>query len=456
MSTSAPLDSPEYFRDPYPTLAALRRRGPVQRVRTGPFGDTWAVTGWSEARAAFADPRLSKDTTRYFADKPRTRDLAPAVSATMLATDPPDHTRLRRLAMKAFTPAAVARLEPRIAALADRLIQTMADRGTADLIEDFAVPLPIDVIGELLGVPPEDRATLRRLSNALFATGDKAAVDAASHAISDYMTALIATKRAALSTEEGPADAPDLLTALITVRDENGNGNAADGNADGRAATNGNADGNAPTNGHALTHEEPETGEANGRTTPAPPPHRLSEPELVSLAVLLVVAGHETTTNLIGNGMLALLQDDALRARVRENPELLPSVIEELLRYDAPLTTATFRYATTPLTLGGVDIKAGDVVLVLPGAANRDPSRFPDPDVLQLDRPTSHLSFGHGIHHCLGAPLARLEARIAFQALLTRFPGLRLACPADELPWRHTRLVRGLAHLPVTWTRPAH
>lgn len=319
------MESPEFFRDPYPLLAALRERGPVQQVRSGPHGATWLVTGWAEARTALAEPRLSKDTTRYFADKPSKRNLAPAVSATMLATDPPDHTRLRRLAVKAFTPAAVARLEPRVAEIADGLLDRMADGGdSADLVEDFAVPLPIEVIGDLLGVPREDRPALRRWSNDLFAAGAPDSIDAASHAISDYMTELIAKKRA-----EGTG--ADLLTELIAARDEG---------------------------------------------------DRLSEFELVSLAVLLVVAGHETTTNLIGNGALALLRDDALRTRLRQDPALIPDAVEELLRYDSPITTATFRYAAEPLTLGGAEIAAGDVVLVSPGAANRDPARFPDPDTV--------------------------------------------------------------------------
>ncbi|MFD7667993.1 cytochrome P450 [Streptomyces sp. NPDC059788] len=397
---SHPMESPEFFRDPYPLLAALRERGPVQQVRSGPHSATWLVTGWAEARTALAEPRLSKDTTRYFADKPSKRNLAPAVSATMLATDPPDHTRLRKLAVKAFTPAAVARLEPRVAEIADGLLDRMAARGgTADLVEDFAVPLPIEVISDLLGVPREDRAALRRWSNDLFAAGAPDTIDAASHSISDYMTGLIAAKRAESARSEALDQDRDLLTELIAARDEG---------------------------------------------------DRLSEAELVSLAVLLVVAGHETTTNLIGNGALALLQDDTLRTRLRQDPSLIPDAVEELLRYDSPIATATFRYATEPFGLGGAEIAAGDVVLVSPGAANRDPARFDDPDTLAPGRSAGHLSFGHGPHHCLGAPLARLEARIAFHALLTRFPDLRLAVPPAELPWRHTRLMHGLAHLPVT------
>ncbi len=427
-----PLDSAEFSRDPYPLLAALRARGPVQRVRTDSGRTTWVVTGWAEARAALADARLSKDTARYFADRPGNRRLAPAVSRTMLATDPPDHGRLRRLAMKAFTPAAVARLEPRIRAIAEELADALAARGPADLVEGFAEPLPITVISELLGVPEPDRTAVRLWSHDLFAAAAPDTVDRASHALSDYMTRLIAARREHLGD--------DVLSGLIAARDE--------------------AD-------------------------------RLSEAELVSLAVLLVVAGHETTTHLIGNGMVALLQDDALRSRLRADPGLLPAAVEEFLRHDSPLTLATFRFATETFDLGGARISAGEVVLVSPGAANRDPARFVAPDEVRLDRhrrtertepaeategrdadapappdrprcprspegipgpdrPGGHLSFGHGPHHCLGAPLARLEARIAFEVLLTRFPGIRPAVDSwDALEWRHTRLMHGPAGLPV-------
>ncbi|MFD8549917.1 cytochrome P450 [Streptomyces sp. NPDC059649] len=394
-SGADPLASPEYFRDPYPLLAAVRSRGPVQRIRTANGRTTWLVTGWAEARAALADARLSKDTARYFAGRPSNRNLAPAVSRTLLATDPPDHGRLRKLAMAAFTPAAVARLEPRIRVLAEELADALAERDQADLVEGFAVPLPIAVISELLGVPEPDRAAVRRWSNELFAAADPDTVDRASHALSGCLTRLIADRRAALGD--------DVLSGLIAARDDG---------------------------------------------------DRLSEPELVSLAVLLVVAGHETTANLIGNGMVTLLQDDALRARLRADPGLLPAAVEEFLRHDGPLTVATFRYATEPLVLGGATIAAGDVVQVAPGAANRDPARFDAPDAVRLGRAGGHLAFGHGPHHCLGAALARVEARIAFEVLLTRWTDIRPAADGpDAVEWRRTRLMRGPAHLPVTFVR---
>ncbi|ANZ14416.1 cytochrome P450 [Streptomyces noursei ATCC 11455] len=400
-----PMESAEFSRNPYPLLAALRTGGPVRRMRTGRDRTTWVVTGWAEARAALADRRLSKDTARYFADRPSGRDLAPAISRSMLATDPPDHGRLRRLAMTAFTPAAVSRLEPRIREIAEGLATALAGAaqaaggGPVDLVEGFAAPLPITVICELLAVPDADRAAVRRWSDDLFAAADPDTADRASHALAGYLAELIAARRAA------PGD--DVLSGLIAARD------AGD---------------------------------------------RLSEPELVSLAALLVVAGHETTANLIGNGLLALLRDDALRARLRDDAGLLPAAVEEFLRFEAPVTLATFRYATEPFDLGGVRIGAGDVVVVSPGGANRDPARFDEPDAVRLDRPApgGHVSFGHGPHHCLGAPLARAEARIAFAVLLARFPALRPATDGrdasdgpDGVSWRRTRLMRGPARLPA-------
>lgn len=255
----------------------------------------------------------------------------------------------------------------------------------------LAVPLPVIVICELLGVPEEDRPDIRRWSGELFAAGQPGVIDAASHSLADYMTELVAAKR------RHPGNS--LLDRLISARD-----------------------------GH----------------------DRLSEEELVSLAVLLLVAGHETTTNFLGNATLSLLQHPAELDRLRQNPNDIPAVLDELLRFDSPVSTATFRYTTEAITLGGTDIPAGAPVLVALGAANRDPERFPSPDQLDANRDAAgHLAFGHGIHRCVGAPLAKAEAEIALRAVLTRFPGLRLAVPPDQLQWRHARLVRGLTSLPV-------
>ncbi|MFI1797375.1 cytochrome P450 [Streptomyces sp. NPDC020379] len=389
---SDPLSCPEFLHNPYPVYDALRSAAPVSRVTTGSSSrPSYLVTGYAEAKAAFTDPRLSKDTARFFAGLPSHRNLHPAVAHTMLATDPPQHTRLRRLVTKAFTTGAVARLRPYIEHTVDRLLDDLPVEGEADLVAALAIPLPVTVICQMLGVPECDRAQVRAWSNDLFAAGQPQRIDAASHAVAGYMADLIAAKR----TE------PDnsLLRDLITVRDEG---------------------------------------------------DQLSEEELVSLAVLLLVAGHETTTNFIGNAILALLQHPDLLDRARANPGRIGSMLDELLRYDSPVGIATFRYSTEALTLGDTEVPAGIPVLISPGAANRDPSRYPRPDHPDADRDArAHLAFGHGIHRCLGAPLALAEAEITLRAVLTRFPGLRLAVAPEGLQWRRTRLMRGLESLPV-------
>lgn len=387
-----PTQDPRFLRDPYPTYAALRSTCPVQAVPTGSGGHSnYLVTGYAEARQALGDPRLSKNTAAFFANKPSKRQLHPAVAHNMLATDPPQHTRLRKLVTKAFTTGAIAQLRPFITEVTDGLLDRWPVGGQVDLVAGLAVPLPVIVICELLGVPEVDRPKVQLWSADLFAAGKPDRIDTASHAMADYMAALIAAKR------RQPSDA--LLDRLIAARDDD---------------------------------------------------DHLSQEELVSLAVLLLVAGHETTTNFLGNAVLALLQHPAELERLRANPNEVPAALDELLRFDSPVSTATFRYTTEPIALGGIQIPADVPVLVALGAANRDPRRFPSPDQLDLDRDAgSHLAFGHGIHRCVGAPLAKAEADIALRAVLARFPGIRLAVSPDQLQWRRTRLVRGLASLPV-------
>lgn len=387
-----PTQDPRFLQDPYPTYAAMRSACPVQAVPSGSGGRlSYLVTGYAEAREALADARLSKDTAAFFAGKESKRRLHPAVAHNMLSSDPPEHTRLRKLVTKAFTTGAVAELRPFIARVTDDLLDQWPVGEPFDFVACLAVPLPVIVICELLGVPEKDRPDIRRWSGELFAAGQPGVIDAASHSLADYMTDLIAAKR------RHPGNS--LLDRLISARD-----------------------------GH----------------------DRLSEEELVSLAVLLLVAGHETTTNFLGNATLSLLQHPAELDRLRQNPNDIPAVLDELLRFDSPVSTATFRYTTEAVTLGGTDIPTGAPVLVALGAANRDPERFPSPDQLDANRDAAgHLAFGHGIHRCVGAPLAKAEAEIALRAVLTRFPGLRLAVPPDQLQWRQARLVRGLTSLPV-------
>lgn len=380
-------------QDPYAAYTAMRSICPVQAVPTGSGAHTnYLVLGYAEARQALADPRLSKNTASFFADKDSRRRLHPAVAHSMLATDPPQHTRLRKLVTKAFTTGAVAKLRPFITQTVDTLLDRWPVGGQVDLVASLAVPLPVIVICELLGVPETDRPDVQRWSRELFAAGKPDLIDAASHSMAEYMAALIADKR------RRPGDS--IVDHLIE---------ACDGE------------------------------------------DRLTEQELVSLAVLLLIAGHETTTNFLGNATLALLQHPAELESLRNSPECIPGALDELLRFDSPVSMSTFRYTTEAIALGGIEIPADVPVLVALGAANRDPQRFPSPDQLDLDREavTSHLTFGHGIHRCLGAPLARAETAITLQAILTRFPQLRLAVPAGQLRWRHTRLVRGLVSLPL-------
>ncbi|MFE5589408.1 cytochrome P450 [Streptomyces sp. NPDC056549] len=387
-----PAQEPRFLQDPYAPYAAMRSACPVQSKPVDSGGRPGClVIGYAEAREALADARLSKDTAAFFDGRGSRRRLHPAVSRSMLASDPPRHTRLRKPVTRAFTTGAVAELRPFIARVTDELLERWSPGERFDFVAGLAVPLPVIVICELLGVPESDRADVRRWSAALFSAGEPDVVDRASYSMAGYMTDLITDKRL------HPGDS--LLDRLIAARSGD---------------------------------------------------ERLSEDELVSLAVLLLVAGHETTTHFLGNAVLALLQHPDALGRLRENPDEIPAALDELLRFDPPVSTATFRFSTEALTLGGVEIPAGVPVQVALGAANRDPERFPAPDLLDLDRDaTSHVAFGHGIHRCVGAPLARAEGEIALRAVLHRFPGIRLAVPPERLEWRRTRLVRGLASLPV-------
>ncbi|HVV22290.1 MAG TPA: cytochrome P450 [Pseudonocardiaceae bacterium] len=385
------------MNDPYTAVARLRAEAPVARVVVPPGMPAWLVTRYADVRAAMADPRLGKDSRRMMelfshvlpADRREDGDGG-QLMAHMLNSDPPDHERLRRLVNKAFTARRIEQLRPRIQQIADELLAAI-DQPEVDLLDAFAFPLPITVICELLGVPTDDRDDFRKWSNLLLSDADDVEEQAAAVAMTNYLVGLIAAKR------EHPGD--DMLSALVQARDE----------------------------GDAL-----------------------SELELVSTAFLLMVAGHETTVNLIGNGTLALINHPDQMAALRADPSLLPGAIEEFLRYQGPLNHATFRFTLEPTEIGGVAIPAGEFVMVSLLSANRDPDRFPDPDELDIRRDTQgHMAFGHGIHYCLGAPLARLEAGIAFRGLLDRFGSIDLAVPAAELVWRPGTLIRGLERLPV-------
>jgi cytochrome P450 len=388
----------DYFQNPLAYFSRMREEGPVTPAQL-PHGErVWLVTRYPEVRAALADPRLYKD----WAGKLTSPDWVPDevigyLSVHMLNTDPPNHTRLRKLVTKAFTARRVAGLRPRVEEITASLLDAIEARAgagedTVDLIEAFAFPLPVTVICELLGVPTEDRAQFRQWSNAIVdSDGEPGSFRAAGTAMFHYFTELVADKRA------HPAD--DLVSALIEAHD---------------------------------------SGDS------------LDERELIAMLFLLLVAGHETTTNLIASGTLALLTNPAELERLRSDPSLLPGAVEELLRYVNPLNHATDRFTLEPVEIGGVTIPAREWVLCVTSSANRDPDRFDDADRLDVGRDAGgHVAFGHGIHYCLGAPLARLEGEVAFGALLSRFPRLSLAADLATLRWRPSSLIRGLETLPV-------
>jgi cytochrome P450 len=396
--------------NPVRAFAALRALGAVHRVVLDDDVEAWCIVRYDEAKAALGDARLSKDMHAALSSSGHVVSEGlpgPAFARHMLAVDPPDHTRLRRLVANAFTNQRVDALRPRVHDIANELLDDLIEDDSPprshDLVAGYALPLPFTVICELLGVASPDRAGFGHELRLLLtpAPTPAAAVRArqASDSVVEFLGRLVATKRST------PGD--DLVSDLISARDGS---------------------------------------------------DQLSEQELLSSIFQLIVAGHDTTSSLIGNGLVALLNHPADLAALRADPELMPRALEELMRVDAPVPHSTFRYATSPVDIGEVTIPAGAQVIISLAAANHDETRYHEPDDLIFDRSeTRHLSFGHGIHFCLGARLARMEADVAITTLLRRFPELRLAVSRNSLRWGHGDglVLRGLSELPVVLGAPA-
>ena len=397
------LFDPTFKANPYPTYAELRSEAPVYRAELPDGRGVWLVTRYDDVVAVLKDERFAKDwrsamTPEQLAQIPPIPEVMKPLSENMLDKDPPDHERLRRLVSKAFTPRLIERMRPRVQDIADTLLDAVEDNGGMDLIGDYAFPLPITVIAELLGVPVEDRNRFREWSDAAV-SGDTTQEYVEKillphmQAFIDYLRALFEEKR------DNPKD--DLISALVLAE---------------------------------------EAGD------------RLSEDELLAMVFLLLVAGHETTVNLIGNGTLALLQNPDQLQKLRDDPSLIKPAIEELLRYDGPVETSTERFAREDVAIGDTVIPKGEMVMIVIAAADHDPERFPEPDALDIARADNkHLAFGKGIHHCLGAPLARMEGQIALGTLLRRMPDLRLKGSPESLTWRPGMVLRGLKGLPVAF-----
>lgn len=387
--TNANFFTAAFTQNPYPVYEKLRKDDPVFKVMfpQGEFG--WIISRYEDAVQVLKDSRFSKDMIKRYGAEHQS-----IFSSNMLFSDPPDHRRLRGLVQKAFTPKLVADMRSHIQSIADTLLDHLPSQETMNLIDDFAFPLPIIVISEILGVPTEDRDKFRMWSNTVIdASTAKSPELFEQHEreFTEYLTAWFAKVR------KDPGQ--DLISQLVIAE---------------------------------------EAGE------------QLTEKELLGVVSLLIIAGHETTVNLIGNGILALLEHPEQRDLLIQQPELIHQAIEEMLRYNGPVEFSTSRWASEDIEFRGQRIAKGEMVIVALDSANRDEEQFKDPKVFDITREKSaHLAFGKGIHLCLGAPLARLEGEIAVSTLLNRFPNMRLQADVDTLEWRPGMIVRGVKEIPV-------
>ncbi|HEX7737116.1 MAG TPA: cytochrome P450 [Ktedonobacteraceae bacterium] len=398
--TYGDLLAQETLRDPLAFYARLREQEPLTSFTFGTM-KVWVIsTGYEESLEILKDPRLVKDARNVFAEgeaQPLQEygETMQLLTQNMLGADPPDHTRLRGLVSKAFTPRMIEQLRSRIQQIADGLLDAVQERGQMDLVADFAYPLPITVISEMLGIPEEDRARFRTWSQTLLNAFSTPGQEAQAMAIGDTFIAYIKD----LVTKKRAQPGADLISDMLRVEEQG---------------------------------------------------DKLSEKELISTIWLLIIAGHETTVNLLSNGTLALLQNPEQIRLFQQDPGLIASVVEELLRYTAPVLFVGARWASADIQFRDQVIRRGEVIRISSIAADTDPLHFSNPLKLDITRQENqHLAFGKGIHYCLGAPLARLEGQIAFGTLFRRLPNLRLGCDPASLTWNPVANLRGLKSLPV-------
>ncbi|MED0972974.1 cytochrome P450 [Bacillus paramycoides] len=395
------LASAQFKEDAYEIYKESRKVQPILFVNKVEIGKEWLITRYEDALPLLKDNRLKKDPANVFSQNRMkmylSLDNSDHLTTHMLNSDPPNHNRLRSLVQKAFTPKMITQLEGRIQEIADDLINDVQQKGTLNLVDDYAFPLPINVISEMLGIPKEDQAKFRIWSHAVIASPvTPEEIKDTEKQLSEFITYLqylVDVKR------QDPQE--DLVSALILA-------------------------------------------ESDG--------HKLSAPELYSMIMLLIVAGHETTVNLITNTVLALLENPDQLQLLKENPKLIDSAIEEGLRYYSPVEITTARWAAEPFKIHDQTIQKGDMVIIALASANRDETVFENPEVFDITRENNrHIAFGHGSHFCLGAPLARLEAKIAISTLLKRMPGLQISGNREEIKWQGNYLMRSLEELPLSF-----
>ncbi|HDR4479330.1 cytochrome P450 [Bacillus cereus] len=395
------LASAQFKEDAYEIYKESRKKQPILFVNQVEIGKEWLITRYEDALPLLKDNRLKKDWTNVFSQDIKNMylsvDNSDHLTTHMLNSDPPNHSRLRSLVQKAFTPKMIAQLDGRIERIADDLISDIERKGTLNLVDDYSFPLPIIVISEMLGIPKEDQAKFRIWSHAVIASPETPEeIKETEKQLSEFITYLqylVDIKR------KEPKE--DLVSALILAESEG---------------------------------------------------HKLSARELYSMIMLLIVAGHETTVNLITNTVLALLENPNQLQLLKDNPKLIDSAIEEGLRYYSPVEVTTARWAAEPFQIHDRTIEKGDMVVIALASANRDETVFENPEVFDITRENNrHIAFGHGSHFCLGAPLARLEAKIAITTLFNRMPELKIKGNREEIKWQGNYLMRSLEELPLTF-----